>query len=514
MSIGTRKRADDDSRVTSGPRRSLQVGMLSPEGWLAVCLTAVAGLLRFSTLNAQSFWLDEATTVHEVGRSLGQMLHLVSRYETTPPLYFLVTWVWTRVFGAGEVGIRSLSALAGTALILVTYLCGKELVSRRAGLAAAALATVSPFLIWYSQEARSYMLFALLGALSFLFWARVLRRGTTKDLVGWTVCSSLAVLTHFFAVFLIAPEALWMLWQFRRRSTVIAVAVVAAVQLAMLPLVLGDTSGNLLFWLHQIPLSMRLEQIPTTLGASQLYLSPAVTWGPLGALILLALVVALLAIGARRAEWIGAARAGGVAAFVLLVPIALLLIGRDYVFARNFIAAWVPLSVVVGAALTARRFRLAGAALFAALIVGFVWVGVKIDGDPAYQRPNWQAVAAALGPVSVPRAIVTYGGNSAEQPLSIYLPRSTFSYSGIPTSPAASVSEVDVLADPLDQLSPAAGRDARLITTRDVAGVLVTRFRLPSSWRGTPGALALRAGALLADHPASRPAVLIQQPNR
>ena len=514
MSIVTRKRADDDSRVTKRPRRSLQVGTLSPEGWLAVCLTAVAGLLRFSTLNAQSFWLDEATTVHEAGQSLGQMLHLVSHYETTPPLYFLVTWVWTRVFGVGAVGIRSLSALAGTALVFVTYLCGRELVSRRAGLAAAALVTVSPFMIWYSQEARSYMLFALLGALSFLFWARLLRRGGTKDLVGWTVCSSLTVLTHFFAMFLIAPEALWLLWQWRRRSAVIAIAVVAAVQLAMVPLVLGDTSGNLLYWLHLIPLSMRLQQIPTTLGASQLYLSPQVTWGPLGALILLVLVVALLAVGARRAERIGAARAGGVAAFVLVVPIALLLIGRDYVFARNFIAAWVPLSVVVGAAVTVRRFRLAGAALFVALIAGFVWAGVKIDGDAAYQRPNWRSVAASLGPASVPRAIVTYGGNVAEQPLAVYLPRSTFSYNGTPASRATSVSEVDVLADPLDQIAPPAGRNAHLISARDVAGVLVTRFRLASSWRGTPGALALRAGALLADHPASSPAVLIQQPSR
>lgn len=489
--------------------------MLSPEGWLAVCLTVVAGLLRFSTLTDQSFWVDEATTVHEVGRSLGQMLHLVSHYESTPPLYFLVAWVWTRVFGAGEAGIRSLSALAGTGLVPVTYLCGKQLVSRRAGLAAAALVTVSPFLIWYSQEARSYMLFALLGALSFLFWARLLRRGATADLVGWTVCSSLAVLTHFFAVFLLAPEALWLLWRWRRRSMVIGVAVVGAVQLAVIPLAAGDLSNSgLLSWLRLLPLSTRLKQIPTAFGASQLYVSPAVGWGPIGAAILLGLVVVLLAVGARRAERVGAAQAGAIAAFALLVPIALLIVGRDYVFARNFIAAWVPLSVVAGAAVTVCRFRLAGAALFAALIVGFIWVSVKIDGDPAYQRPNWRAVAAALGPPTAPRAIVTYGGNAAEQPLSVYLPRSTFSYSGTPSSPATSISEVDVLADPLDQVSSAARRDAHLLSTRDVGGVLVTRFRLPSPWRGTPGTLALRAGVLLADHPTSRPAVLIQPPSR
>jgi mannosyltransferase len=513
MSTATRKRHGEAVRVAAGKGRRAGLAAISPEAWLAACLTAVAALLRFSTLGDQSFWLDEATTVHEVGRSLGQMLHLISRYETTPPLYFLVSWVWTRVFGAGEVGIRSLSALAGTALVPVTYLCGRELVSRRAGLAAAALATLSPFLIWYSQEARSYMLFALLGGLSFLFWARHLRRETTGALTGWAVFSSLAVLTHFFAIFLLAPEALWLLWRFRRRDTAVAVAAVAVVQLAMVPLALGDTSGGLLSWLRLVPLSMRLQQIPTAFGASQLDLSPAVGWGPPGAAILLGLVVALLAAGGTREERLGAVRAGGVAAFVLLVPIALLIVGRDYVFARNFIAAWVPLSVVVGAAVTVRRFRLLGAALLAALLTGFIWVSVKIDSDGTYQRPDWSAVAAALGPAHVPRAIVTYGGNAAEQPLSIYLPRSTFSYSGIPARPVTSVSEVDVLADPLDQLSPGAHRAAHLIALRVVAGVLVARFRLSSPWQGSPWALAARAGPLLTDHPATRPAILIQRPD-
>lgn len=511
MAIATRNQDGQAPRVAEGRRRFADPRAVSPQGWLVACLTVVGGLLRFGTLSAQSFWLDEATTVHEVGLSVGQMLHLLSRYETTPPLYFVVTWVWTRVFGSGEAGIRSLSALAGTILVPVTYLCGRELVSRRAGLAAAVLATLSPFLIWYSQEARSYMLFALLGGLSFLFWSRHLRRGTRANLAGWTVFSGLTVLTHFFAVFLVAPEALWLLWRWRRRDTLIAVGAVAAVQLAVVPLALGDTSGGLLSWLHQIPLSMRLQQIPAAFGVAQLDLSPAVSWGPLGAGILLVLAVALLVLGGSRRERTGAAQAGGITAFVLLAPLALLIVGRDYVFARNFILAWVPLSVVIGAAVTVRRFRPAGACLFAALVAGFVWASVKIDGDSTYQRPDWRAVASALGPAGATRAIVTYGGNAAEQPLSVYLPRSTFSYSGIPPGPLTSVSEVDVLADPLDRLSPPTP-DAHLLSRRVVAGVLVTRFQLDTPWRGSAYSMASRAGALLADHPATAPAVLIQWP--
>jgi len=42
------------------------------------------------------------------------MLHAIPHSEATPYLYYVLAWPWTHVFGSGEVGIRSLSALAGT----------------------------------------------------------------------------------------------------------------------------------------------------------------------------------------------------------------------------------------------------------------------------------------------------------------------------------------------------------------------------------------------------------------
>src|SRR6202034_1392504 len=115
-------------------------------------------------------------------------------------------------FGTGEVGLRSLSALAGTAAVLVAYLCGRELVSQRAGLLAAAFAALSPFLVWYSQEAREYMLLTALSGASFLYFARVLRDPSSRNIAWWATFSALALLTHFFAGFLIGPEALWLLY--------------------------------------------------------------------------------------------------------------------------------------------------------------------------------------------------------------------------------------------------------------------------------------------------------------
>src|SRR3977135_302007 len=140
-----------------------------------VALTLVAAALRFAGLASQSYWGDEALTVSEIRTPLDGMLSLVLGQETTPPLYFVLAWGWAKVFGSGEAGLRSLSALAGTSMVPLAYLAAARLFSRRVGVIAAALAALNPFLIWYSQEARAYAVYMTLTALSFLCFVLALR---------------------------------------------------------------------------------------------------------------------------------------------------------------------------------------------------------------------------------------------------------------------------------------------------------------------------------------------------
>ena len=108
--------------------------------------------------------MDEALTAYEAQLPFGAMIHTVVHVETTPPLYFVLIWAWAHLFGTGEVALRSVSLLAGVALVPIAYLSARDLVNVRAGVVAAALVTFNPFLIWYSQEARAYMLLAALSA--------------------------------------------------------------------------------------------------------------------------------------------------------------------------------------------------------------------------------------------------------------------------------------------------------------------------------------------------------------
>jgi mannosyltransferase len=471
---------------------------------LGVILVAGAAV-RFVTISSQSYWYDEAATVHLMRLPFGSMLSGIGSQESTPPLYYVLAWLWSKLFGTGEAGLRSLSALAGTAVIVIAYLCGRELVSRRAGLIAAALAAVNPFLIWYSQEARAYMLLVALSGASLLFFARAWRAPSARNLGWWAVLSALALLTHFFAGFLVAPEAVMLLYRGRNRATVAAVAAVAAVQVALLPLAVSDASHPLQGWITSFPLAIRIQQVPVAFGLGTLYESTIVSYGLLAAAALAGCVIVLLVIGADGDQLRGAGRAAAVAGFVVLVPLLLALAGRDYYIARNLLPAWIPIAVVIGAACAAPRTRTAGAVLAIALLAGSIWALVRIDSSPQYQRPDWRGVAAALGAPSGPRAIVAYDGPAATVPLSIYLPGARTPAAQAPVT----VRELDVVGNAYDRVSPSLPAGSRLIASRDLDGYLVERFSFDPGLDMTPDAFADRATTMVVGGAAS-PAVLTQ----
>ncbi len=364
-----------------------------------VALTALGALIRFMTLDQQSFWLDELVTVSLLHGGLHDTLRAVPESEATPYLYYVLAWLWTRVLGLGEVGLRSLSALAGSAVVPVACAAGAVLVSRRAGLIAGALVSVNPFLVWYSQEARAYSLVALLAALSFLFFACALRamRGA---LFGWALASSLALASHYFAVFLVAPEAFWLLYRlgFRRR-VVLAMLLPLGVLVAHVPLVLEQRGAAAA--VTSTALRSRVAGIPKSLIVG--YSFPAELAGSLVCAALVVLALVLLATRTAPPARRGALLGGGLAIVACAVPLVLALLGADYVVARNFIAAIVPGAVCLAAGYAATRLGVAAATLLCLLMLV---ITLTASLDQRYGRTDWRGAGERLQTASVERAIV------------------------------------------------------------------------------------------------------------
>jgi mannosyltransferase len=456
-------------------------------GWVCALggLTLLAAFVRFAGLGHQSFWYDEAWTDYLVRLRPGELLTLVPRTESTPPLYYMVAWAWVRVFGRDEAGLRSLSALAGTLTVPVAYATGTTLATRRVGLVVAALAATSPLLVWYSQEARSYMLLVLLAALSLLCFAHARQRPSRVWLVGWAGASVAALATHYFAVFVVAPEAVLLLAARpvacgpERRRALAAVGIAALAGAGLLVLAIGQRNHGNAGWIRDIPLGHRLGELPRELLAG---FPPAVPWVPVvGGALILAAIALLLSRGEAR-ERRAALLAGGIGAAALLAPLALAAGGLDYLLTRNVLVAWLPFALVVAAGLGARRAARLGALLTAGLCAVSLVAVDAVAHDADVQRPPWRTLSATLGAPRSGRAIVLVHAGFG-LPLAVYRPGTWL---------------MERLAAPLREIDVVTGDEpnTRFVWWGAVGGIARARLPLRPPAAGFASAGRVRAGDL------------------
>ena len=454
-----------------------------------LALTLLAGALRFGTLDLQSFDFDEAITVGTVlGGSFGHMLDAIPDTESTPPLYYALAWIWAQPFGLGEVGARSLSALLGTALVPVAYGTARELAGRRAGLIAAALVAVNAQLVFYSQEARAYSLLALLTTLS--FWAFLVARRDAggRGLVLWALASAAALLTHYFAAFVVIPEALLLLlWRRPRAAVAPAVLAVAAVGAALVPLAASQADGRT-DWISDFSLGERLR------GAVKMSLTGE--YDPTSNLQigLLALVLAAgMAVALRRSdarERRGALLALGLAAGVLALPLAIDLIGREVLTSKNLLPA-VPLAAIgIATALGARRAGPVGVATAAFVAAACLAITVVTLAEPRLHRPDYRGIAEALGRPGPETGVVTLYHGSA--PIAHYSPGAV-----VAAPEATPVTELEVAVplgradgdDPERPATPPPPEGFSLVGREDHRTFTRVRYRAAGPVMLTPAAL-------------------------
>jgi mannosyltransferase len=382
-------------------------------------LTVLGAAARFIGLGRQSFWLDEAATVHIMRMHFGQMFAWLPHHEATPPLYFVLAWLWTHVFGLSPIGLRSLSALFGALTVPVAWAAGRRLAGGRVGLAVAALAACNPLLIWYSQEARAYALLVLLTSVALLAWLHLRDAPSARWAAVWGLASALAFATHWYAVLVIAPEAVWLLRrQSHHRTVRLALFGMLLTVLCLLPLMRAQLYGvGDATWLNQIPLGWRLGRVPRNfaIGPDAVAATWLLTGTGLAVAIAIWLAVHRISPTARRSL----RPVAGLLLGSLMIVAALLLTSSDQVSYRYLLALWLPAALIVAGGLAGPGAGRPGAVVLAALCAVGLVAATSVLLDARYQRPDWKAVATAVGTVQTPPLYLVAGCSAS--PLDIYL---------------------------------------------------------------------------------------------
>lgn len=156
---------------------------------------------------------DELSTAYLIGdRGLADTVRAVSTdAEISPPLYFAVAWLFVQV-GSDPEMVRIPALIAGVVSIPLTYLVGTRALSRPAGLIAAAVMALNPFMIFYATDARAYTLAIALLLASTLAMLLAVRGGGTRWWVLYGLFSCLCMYTHYTTAFVLGAQLLWLLW--------------------------------------------------------------------------------------------------------------------------------------------------------------------------------------------------------------------------------------------------------------------------------------------------------------
>jgi len=363
----------------------------------SVPLLFAAGLAVRLVGLGDMFWYDESFTWNLARLPLDQMFAAIAA-DVHPPLWYLLAWTVYHLGGTGEIALRLPALAFGLVDLALIYIIAGRLLGRPVAVATLAAAACSPFLVYYSMEARMYsllltaLLLALLGGLTRRWW-----------LFGLAAVA--ALYTHNLAPISLAVVGLAVLAYHGRRAWWPLVWSTAVVGLLWVP-------GAALAVSQMSQMSAGYWIMPPTPGGVIMNLNTLIFYflpdvlQPHAVLLSMILLLAVSGVAVSQALRQPHERRGIVTALVLLAgPIVLLLaaslVWRSVFLARGLILAVVGLCLVSGYVWTqvgprGRRLALVVLVPFLVLVLGSQYApGRGRDGNDTLTmirliRENWQ----------------------------------------------------------------------------------------------------------------------------
>lgn len=220
-----------ESAATQLPRRLVY----------ALCFAIVCGLyFRFTRLDDKFFWLDETHSAavaagnapHEIealfdghprslvdmqrylrvqpARPISDLIDSLRELPENAPLYFISLRYWSAACGDSPAALRAFSAwlaIVGAGLLLL--LCRELNFSRAAATCTLCWWSLSPLLVLYSQEARTYSLFSVWILSVNLMLLRAVRLQNWTNWLGYILAAAAGVYTHMFLGLLLAAHSVF-----------------------------------------------------------------------------------------------------------------------------------------------------------------------------------------------------------------------------------------------------------------------------------------------------------------
>lgn len=179
-------------------------------------VTLTVTLLEIFNLTAISLWHDESFSALLIKYDFSEMIARI-KMDVHPPLYYIILRGWTDVFANSLFALRLFSVFFSFLAILGVYVfINKAFKNSFLALFTSLLYVLSYFQIQYAMEARMYSIGTFLVILS----GYLLLKALEKSKLGWWIlyaaALSLGIYTHYFIVFWIISQAIYLICFFRK----------------------------------------------------------------------------------------------------------------------------------------------------------------------------------------------------------------------------------------------------------------------------------------------------------
>ncbi len=172
--------------------------------WLFFMFWLIGSFLLYS----QSIRLDESQSIWVSTKSLPFLLRTTAQ-DVHVPLYGTLLHFWLQIFGPSINAARTLSLLFFAGTLITLYHLAKEVSSRKVALLTVSLYSLSPFILWYSSEARMYTLLTLATTLSHIAFLRFNRSDGREGKFGYVLSTIVGLYSHYFFLLLISAQVFY-----------------------------------------------------------------------------------------------------------------------------------------------------------------------------------------------------------------------------------------------------------------------------------------------------------------
>src|SRR3954451_19791207 len=161
-------------------------------------------------IGSRSVWYDEGVSAIAGTSSWSGLEHQARTFDPNMSGYHAVLHLWQGVFGDSVAALRSLSAVAFAGAVFMLVALGRRLYNERTGLVAGLILAVSPFVVRYGQEMRSYALEVfMVTTLTYLF-VRVVdpdhRAPQAWPAIAYGATAACACYVHLYTLFVVAAH--------------------------------------------------------------------------------------------------------------------------------------------------------------------------------------------------------------------------------------------------------------------------------------------------------------------